>query len=111
MEKDLLFYNEYEQFYLMARKSEVFRLFCEKAFGMDFSQDGFSDISQTDRILQYIPKNEKAYILDIGCGNGKMLGYLQKRQIVLYMDLIIQKMLSKLLKNYLVLIVNLYRAV
>ena len=79
MEKDLLFYNEYEQFYLMARKSEVFRLFCEKAFGMDFSQDGFSDISQTDRILQYIPKNEKAYILDIGCGNGKMLGYLQEK--------------------------------
>ncbi len=79
MEKDLLFYNEYEQFYLMAKKSKAFRLFCEKAFGMDFSQDGFSDISQTDRILQYIPKNEKAYILDIGCGNGKMLGYLQEK--------------------------------
>ena len=50
MEKDLLFYNEYEQFYLMAKKSKAFRLFCEKAFGMDFSQDGFSDISQTDSL-------------------------------------------------------------
>lgn len=79
MEKDLLFYNEYEQFYLMAKKSKAFRLFCEKAFGMDFSQDGFSDISQIDRILRYIPENEKAHILDIGCGNGKMLGYLQEK--------------------------------
>lgn len=47
MEKeDLLFYNEYEQFYAMTKKSGAFRLFCEKAFGRDFSQDGFIDINQ-----------------------------------------------------------------
>lgn len=39
MEKDLLFYNEYEQFYLMARKSKVFRLFCEKAFAGEGNSD------------------------------------------------------------------------
>jgi len=77
-EQELLFYNEYEQFYIMSENSEVFREFCAKAFGEDFSQDGFSDMRQIDRILEYMPKKDDVNILDIGCGNGKMLGYLQR---------------------------------
>lgn len=76
---DLLFYDAYEEFYTMAAKSEAFKSFCQDAFGEDFSQDGFSDIEQIDKILQFIPKHDNIHILDIGCGNGKMLGYLQKQ--------------------------------
>ena len=80
MEKEnLLFYDEYKAFYEMAEKSTAFRTFCHDAFGQDFSQDGFSDIAQIDMILPYIPAKEDVHILDIGCGNGKMLGYLQKK--------------------------------
>ena len=80
MEKEnFLFYYEYEAFYEMAEKSTAFRTFCHDAFGQDFSQDGFSDIAQIDMILPYIPAKEDVHILDIGCGNGKMLGYLQKK--------------------------------
>lgn len=61
----------------MTKESNAFRIFCGKAFGRDFSQDGFSDVSQIDRVLKYIPSN--GHILDIGCGNGKMLGYLQEK--------------------------------
>lgn len=75
----LLFYNEYEQFYEMSVKSEIFGEFCRKAFGEDFSQDGFSDIRQIDRILDHFPQKGEVHLLDIGCGNGKMLGYLQKK--------------------------------
>ncbi len=78
-DNELLFYNEYEQFYKMAGKSKAFEKFCEKAFGEDFSQDGFSDLRQINRILEYIPAGEDIHILDIGCGNGKMLGYLQEK--------------------------------
>lgn len=77
--KELLFYDAYESFYAMAKTSRVFKAFCIDAFGQDFSQDGFSDIEQIDMILNHIPKKENTHILDIGCGNGKMLGYLQKR--------------------------------
>lgn len=77
--KELLFYDAYESFYAMAKGSNAFRSFCRDAFGEDFSQDGFSNIEQVDMILQYIPQNCNAHILDIGCGNGKMLGYLQKK--------------------------------
>ena len=76
--EELLFYTEYEEFYEMARKSASFQMFCKDAFGEDFSQDGFSDVNQINMILQYIPKRDNVRILDIGCGNGKMLGYLQK---------------------------------
>lgn len=76
---DLLFYDAYQEFYKMAGESEAFQAFCKDAFGEDFSQDGFSDIAQIDRILEYIPAGEDVHILDIGCGNGKMLGYLQKK--------------------------------
>lgn len=77
--EDLLFYNEYESFYEMAERSDVFKKFCREAFGDDFSQDGFSDIKQVNRIIDIIPAGKDVHILDIGCGNGKMLGYLQKR--------------------------------
>ena len=77
--KDLLFYDAYEAFYTMAKKSNSFESFCKDAFGEDFSQDGFSDKKQIDMILQYIPQHDNVHILDIGCGNGKMLGYLQKK--------------------------------
>ncbi len=80
MEKEnLLFYNEYEEFYEMAEKSTAFQTFCHDAFGQDFSQDGFSDTAQIDMILPYISTKEDVHILDIGCGNGKMLGYLQEK--------------------------------
>lgn len=77
--KDLMFYEEYESFYAMAEQSGAFRHFCKDAFGEDFSQDGFSDIKQVDMILPYITEGESTRILDIGCGNGKMLRYLQNR--------------------------------
>lgn len=77
--EEFLLYEEYEKFYEMAEVSSSFRAFCRDAFGEDFSQDGFSDIKQIDLILQYVPQKEDVHILDIGCGNGKMLGYLQER--------------------------------
>lgn len=76
---DLLFYSAYEEFYAMAAQSEAFINFCKDAFGEDFSQDGFSDIEQINKISDYIPKQGDVHILDIGCGNGKMLGYLQRK--------------------------------
>lgn len=76
---ELLFYNAYEEFYEMANKSNAFRAFCKDAFGEDFSQDGFSNLEQIDMILKYVPSKEEVHILDIGCGNGKMLGYIQEK--------------------------------
>lgn len=77
--KELLFYDAYEAFYAMAGQSEAFGSFCKDAFGEDFSQDGFSNVEQISQILPHIPRTGDVHILDIGCGNGKMLGYLQQK--------------------------------
>lgn len=79
MKKELLFYSAYETFYDMAEKSNSFKEYCIDAFGADFSQDGFSDIAQINAIVDNIPPSEDLHILDIGCGNGKMLKYLQSK--------------------------------
>ena len=76
---ELLFYDAYEAFYAMAKESNAFQSFCKDAFGEDFSQDGFSNKVQIEMIMQYVPQKDDVHILDIGCGNGKMLGYLQKK--------------------------------
>ena len=77
--KELLFYDAYESFYAMAADSAAFQFYCRQAFGEDFSQDGFSDVQQVDLIIQNASLSPASHILDIGCGNGKMLGYLQRK--------------------------------
>lgn len=78
MKEDLMFYSAYEDFYSMAAKSAAFGEYCREAFGEDFSQDGFSDISQINRIIKMLPDRPESDILDIGCGNGKLLRYLRQ---------------------------------
>jgi cyclopropane fatty-acyl-phospholipid synthase-like methyltransferase len=77
--QDLLFYNEYEDFYHMAGKNEIFHQYCERVFGRDFSQDGFSDVTQIDDILELVDLKENQVVLDVGCGNGKMLRYVHEK--------------------------------
>ncbi|MBQ8312862.1 MAG: class I SAM-dependent methyltransferase [Clostridia bacterium] len=76
---NLLFYQEYEAFYAMARTSAAFAAYCREAFGEDFSQDGFSDAAQVSRVLRHVQPTGDLHMLDVGCGNGKMLAWLQKR--------------------------------
>ncbi|MFZ2538619.1 MAG: class I SAM-dependent methyltransferase [Oscillospiraceae bacterium] len=76
---DLLFYDAYEDFYNMAETSDIFGRYCKAVFGEDFSQDGFSDVTQINDILSIVSLNEKQAILDIGCGNGKMLQYIHTK--------------------------------
>lgn len=76
--EDLLFYSAYEDFYDMAGKSDVFQRYCLAVYGKDFSQDGFSDLSQIEDILKIANVDRNSKVLDIGCGNGKMLQFINK---------------------------------
>ena len=79
MKEELLFYNAYQEFYKMANQSIAFSTYCRKAFGEDFSQDGFSDLQQLNKILSMVELDSSSCVLDIGCGNGKVLEYIHKR--------------------------------
>jgi len=76
---ELLFHSAYEDFYTMARTSRAFAGYCREAFGEDFSQDGFSDVRQIARVLDYVKPDDSLRLLDVGCGNGKMIAWLQAR--------------------------------
>lgn len=78
-QENLLFYNEYETFYTMADKNEVFKEYCQKVYGIDFSQDGFNDLDQINDLLRHTILDKNSTVLDIGCGNGKMLKYIQEK--------------------------------
>ena len=77
--KELLFHSAYEDFYTMAASSGAFAAYCRQTFGEDFSQDGFSDVRQIARVLEYVRPDENLRLLDVGCGNGKMIAWLQAR--------------------------------
>jgi SAM-dependent methyltransferase len=76
MEESFNLQNFYEDFYDMAARSEVFAEYCKAVFGMDFSQDGFSDIDQINDIIRLTGIKQGDQVLDIGCGNGKMAEYI-----------------------------------
>lgn len=76
MGQDLPLHDHYENFYNIAEKNDVFACYCEKVFGKDFSQDGFSDINQIHDIIELADIKQGQSVLDIGCGNGKMIEYI-----------------------------------
>lgn len=75
----LRFYKGYEYFYKRLEKNKFFSTYCEKVFGIDFSQDGFSDIGQITELLKIADIRPGYKVLDIGCGNGKLAEYISDR--------------------------------
>lgn len=77
--KKLLFNKEYEEFYQMVEENEIFSKYCEEVYGIDFSQDGFSDIKQINEMLILSGIKSGYQVLEIGCGNGKLAEYISDR--------------------------------
>jgi 2-polyprenyl-3-methyl-5-hydroxy-6-metoxy-1,4-benzoquinol methylase len=73
---ELLFADAYENFYQLVEQNKLFSTYCEKVFGIDFSQDGFSDIAQVKDLMTIAKIKEGDTVLDIGCGNGKLAEYI-----------------------------------
>lgn len=66
----------YDAFYEAVEKSKAYAAYCVKAFGYDFSQQGFSDLRQIGFMLDKVHLRPGQKVLDIGCGNGKMVEYI-----------------------------------
>lgn len=66
----------YNDFYTAVEKSKAYTEYCVKVFGQDFSQQGFSNMQQINFMLDKLKMQPGDHILDIGCGNGKMIEYI-----------------------------------
>lgn len=74
--KNVIFYDGYEAYFDMVENNDIFSDYCNKVFGIDFSQDGFSDLQQVNDLIKAAHIKKDSTILDIGCGNGKMMEYI-----------------------------------
>jgi len=66
----------YKDFYIAIESSRAFSEYCERVFGKDLGQQGFSDINQINRMLEIVKPDKTSNVLDIGCGNGKIAEYI-----------------------------------
>jgi SAM-dependent methyltransferase len=69
-------YYWYCDYYAATRTSAAYSEFCERVFGRDFSQHGFSDMAQIDVMLERLGLGPEDRVLELGCGNGAMAGYI-----------------------------------
>ena len=66
----------YRDYYEATRTSRAYAEFCERVFGRDFSQHGFANMTQVDRLLEVLALGPGQRVLDLGCGNGGMAEYI-----------------------------------
>ena len=69
-------YDWYSNYYRAVASSAAHAQFCERVFGRDLAQHGFSDMAQLDRLLAVARLGGDDHVLDLGCGNGGMAAYV-----------------------------------
>jgi cyclopropane fatty-acyl-phospholipid synthase-like methyltransferase len=67
------FYNNY---YRATRTSKTYTVFCERVFGANFAQHGFSDMRQLTSLVMMLHLQLGDRVLDLGCGNGGIAEYI-----------------------------------
>ena len=66
----------YTRYYQATAASKAYATFCERVFGADYAQHGFSDMAQVDSLLAFLNLRPGDRILDLGCGNGGIAAYI-----------------------------------
>jgi ubiquinone/menaquinone biosynthesis C-methylase UbiE len=74
----LLLY-EYDNFFSAAIESQAHAVFCEKVYGKNLCQHGLADIFQLNKMLEALRLQPDERVLDLGCGNGFITEFLQKK--------------------------------
>ncbi|MBI5877931.1 MAG: methyltransferase domain-containing protein [Chloroflexi bacterium] len=66
----------YTAYYTTVERSAAHYAFCERVFGRDLCQHGFTDMEQCELLLRVAPLGAGQNVLDLGCGNGMITEYL-----------------------------------
>ena len=74
-EKDWAF-NFYSRYYQAIASSRANGEYCRRLFGADMAQHGFAEVPHIDHLVQAAGIGPTQRVLDLGCGNGKMIEYI-----------------------------------
>jgi len=66
----------YAKYYQATVTSKAYAIFCERVFGANYAQHGFSDMAQVDSLLAFLNLRPGDRVLDLGCGNGGIDAYI-----------------------------------
>jgi cyclopropane fatty-acyl-phospholipid synthase-like methyltransferase len=66
----------YEDFYRLTTASAAHAEFCERVFGRNLCQHGFSDMAQLDALIAALRLQPDMRVLDLGCGSGMIAEYI-----------------------------------
>lgn len=66
----------YEEFFGEATHSAAYARLCERLYGRNLCQAGFSDMAQLDAMLEILALNDYSRVLDLGCGAGMLAEYI-----------------------------------
>lgn len=69
----------YDRFYSAATTSHAYSTFCERVFGRNFTQHGFADMAQIEKLLDVTALDAHSLVLELGCGNGALAAYIHWR--------------------------------
>jgi ubiquinone/menaquinone biosynthesis C-methylase UbiE len=69
----------YIAFYTAVEHSQAHHIFCERVFGKDLAQHGFTNLEQLELLMQVTQLGPAQRALDLGCGNGLIAEYLSDR--------------------------------
>ncbi|MCW4037510.1 MAG: class I SAM-dependent methyltransferase [Candidatus Bathyarchaeota archaeon] len=77
----------YKDFYIAIENSRAFSLYCERVYGKDLSQHGFSNVDELHWMLDLVKLDETIQLLDIGCGNGRISEYISDKTLARVMGI------------------------
>lgn len=66
----------YEDFYRLTATSAAHAEFCQRVFGRNLCQHGFSDMAQVDALIEWLHLKPGDQVLDLGCGSGMIAEYI-----------------------------------
>jgi ubiquinone/menaquinone biosynthesis C-methylase UbiE len=69
-------YYWYREFFPAAAHSRAYAEFCERLYGKNLCQAGFSDMQQIDDMIGLLELTPDSRILDLGCGTGMLAEYI-----------------------------------
>jgi len=72
-------FDFYTRFYDAVAASAANAEYCERIYGRNLCQHGFTDLPHLDHLIQVSGITAGTHVLDLGCGNGRIAEYLSDR--------------------------------